>query len=45
MDAQNQIKRTLSSPEVIEYIGHLLVEEDEFLSRTELAAFLCEAAA
>ena len=42
MDAQNQIKRTLSKPETIEYIGQLLEEEDEFLSRTELADFLCE---
>ena len=41
MNIQNQIKRALSKPETIEYVGHLL-EEDEFFSRTELADFLCE---
>ena len=38
---QNQIKRALSKAETIEYVVHLL-EEDEFFSRTELADFLCE---
>lgn len=40
MKIQNQIKRTLSKPEAVEYIGRLL-EEREFSSRTELADFVC----
>ncbi len=40
MKLQNQIKRTLSKPEVIEYIRQLL-EERDFASRSELADFLC----
>ena len=38
---QNQIKRALSKPDTIEYVGQLL-QEEEFFSRTELADFLCE---
>jgi hypothetical protein len=41
MNNQNQIKRALSKPESIEYVSHLL-EEEEFFTRTELADFLCE---
>ena len=41
MNKQNQIKRALSKPESIEYVSHLL-EEEEFFTRTELADFLCE---
>jgi hypothetical protein len=41
MNLQNQIKRTLSTPETIEYVSRLL-EAEEFFSRTELADFLCE---
>ena len=41
MNVQNQIKRALSKPETIEYVSRLLKEE-EFVSRTELADFLCE---
>ena len=41
MHVQNQIKRALSAPEAIEYVSRLL-EEDELLSRTELADCLCE---
>ena len=42
MNIQNQIKRALSKPEAIEYIGRLLKEEDEFFTRTELAEVVCE---
>jgi hypothetical protein len=41
MNAQKQIKRTLSNPESIEYVRQL-VEEEESFSRTELADFVCE---
>lgn len=41
MDTQNQIKRTLSQPAILEYIRDLL-ESDNFLHRTELAETLCE---
>lgn len=41
MTHQNQIKRTLSTPEAVEYIGRLLGERD-FSSRTELAGVVCE---
>lgn len=42
MDKQNQIKRALSKPEAIEYIGRLLEEEEECFTRTELAEVVCE---
>ena len=42
MQSQNQIKRTLSSPDAITYVSQLLADEDESLSRSELADFLCE---
>src|SRR6266496_2791570 len=42
MSVQNQIKRALSKPEAIEYVGQLLAEEDAFLTRTELAEVVCE---
>jgi len=41
MIIQNQIKRTLSQPETIEYVRGLL-DANEFIHRTELADFLCE---
>jgi hypothetical protein len=41
MDTQKQIKRTLSSPEAIEYVVRLL-DGEEFVSRTELADLVCE---
>jgi len=41
MYIQNQIKRTLSKPETVEYIRKLL-ESKEFVNRTQLAGFLCE---
>lgn len=41
MNTQNQIKRALSKSEAIEYVARLL-EGEEFLSRTELADFVCE---
>ena len=41
MQLQNQIKRTLSKPESIEYVSRLL-EEGDFSSRSELAGFLCD---
>ena len=41
MEIQNQIKRTLSEPESIEYVSRLL-EERDFFSRNQLAAFLCD---
>jgi len=40
MDPQNQIKRALSKPESIEYVGQLLGEEE--FSRKELAEFVCQ---
>jgi len=42
MKSQNQIKRTLSTPEAIEYVLQLLEDEEDSFSRTELAVFLCE---
>ena len=43
MNVQNQIKRSLSSPESVEYVQRLLEEEDaEFFTRTELAELVCE---
>src|SRR5450631_1321795 len=42
MKSQNQIKRTLSTPEAIEYVLQLLEDEEDSFSRTELADFLCE---
>src|SRR5437870_3271824 len=42
MNVQNQIKRALSKPEAIEYIGRLLEEDEEFFTRTELAEVVCE---
>ena len=41
MITQNQIKRTLSTPANIEYIRHLL-ENEEILHRTDLATRACE---
>ena len=41
MNIQNQIKRTLSKPETLEYVSRLLKERD-FSSRSELAGFLCD---
>lgn len=41
MRKQNQIKRTLSQPTVIEYVCSLL-DNNEAIHRTELADFLCE---
>ena len=41
MKLQNQIKRTLSKPETLEYVSRLLKERD-FSSRSELAGFLCD---
>ena len=41
MNLQNQIKRTLSKPETLEYVSRLLKERD-FSSRSELAGFLCD---
>ncbi len=41
MNIQNQIKRTLSKPETLEYVSRLL-EERDFSSRSELAGFLCD---
>ena len=41
MDVQNQIKRALSKPEAIEYV-RLLLEGDEFFTRTALAEVVCE---
>ena len=42
MKVQNQIKRALSKPEAIEYIGRLLEEDEECFTRTELAEAVCE---
>jgi len=42
MNSQSQVKRALSKPEAIQYVAGLL-EEDECLSRTELAEVVCEA--
>jgi hypothetical protein len=41
MNVQNQIKRTLSQPDAIKYVGGLL-KVNRFVSRRELASFLCE---
>src|SRR5215475_3322392 len=41
MKLQKQIKHALSSPEAIEYVRELL-EEEEIVSRTELADVVCE---
>jgi hypothetical protein len=41
LDIQNQIKRALSKPEAIEYV-RLLLEGDEFFTRTGLAEVVCE---
>lgn len=41
MELQNQIKRTLSLPESIEYVSSLLADTDN-ITRTELADQLCE---
>ena len=41
MEVQNQIKRTLSTPEAIETVRRLL-EEDSISSRVELAELVCE---
>jgi hypothetical protein len=41
MKRQNQIKRTLSKPEAIEFVRQLL-NEDEIVSRTELADWVCD---
>jgi hypothetical protein len=41
MNTQNQIKRTLSTPESIEYVAELLAHND-FPNRTVLAETICE---
>jgi len=41
MNVQNQIKRTLSQPDAIKYVAGLL-KVNKFVSRRELADFLCE---
>jgi hypothetical protein len=41
MNVQNQIKRTLSQPNAIKYVAGLL-KVNKFVSRRELANFLCE---
>jgi hypothetical protein len=41
MHIQNQIKRTLSQPDAIQYIAGLL-SDNKFDNRRELASFLCE---
>ena len=41
MDTQNQIKRTLSQPDAIDYVAGLL-KINESLRRSELVDFLCE---
>lgn len=41
MRKQNQIKRVLSQPAVIEYVRNLL-DNNEIIHRTELADFLCD---
>src|SRR5580704_9336986 len=41
LNVQNQIKRALSKPEAIEYV-RLLLEGDEFFTRTALAEVVCE---
>ncbi len=41
MNLQNQIKRTLSKPETLDYVSRLL-EERDFFSRSELAGLLCD---
>ena len=40
MDTQNQIKRTLSQPESLDYIREQL-ESGQFSNRSKLASFLC----
>jgi hypothetical protein len=40
METQNQIKRTLEQPEVIEYICNIL-DNNDTISRTQLADNLC----
>ena len=42
MEPQNQIKRTLSTPEALEYISQLLADEEESFTRSELEDFLCD---
>ncbi len=41
MNIQNQIKRSLSQPQNVEYIRELL-DSKKFVHRSELAGFLCE---
>ena len=41
MKTQNQIKRILSQPDAIKYVGGLL-DNNEFTNRNKLASFLCE---
>jgi hypothetical protein len=41
MSLQNQIKRMLSRPEAIQFVGGVLLAE-KFESRSELAGFVCE---
>ncbi len=41
METQNQIKRTLTRPEGIQYINHVLDTSDD-INRTQLADILCE---
>jgi len=41
MKTQNQIKRILSQPDAIKYIGGLL-DNNEFINRNKPADFLCE---
>ena len=41
METQNQIKRTLTRPEAIEYVNHVLDTSDD-INRTQLADHLCD---
>lgn len=41
METQNQIKRTLTRPEAIQYINHILDTSDD-MNRTQLADNLCD---
>ncbi len=41
MKTQNQIKRTLTRPEGIQYVNHVLDSSDD-INRTQLADILCE---
>ncbi len=41
METQNQIKRTLSQPEAIEYIGNML-DASENMNRTQIADHICD---